>query len=100
MGTIAPMNSQNGSGRAMPRISGQTFFANSAARVYVTDNAFADPFGRGSRFFDNSDKFVPDGSRKPGVAAHDFKVGIANSRFYNPNQGFRFRNRSGNFGKL
>ena len=75
----------------MPRIARQAFFANAAARVDFADDAFADQVRRVRRFFDDADEFVSDRARKSGVTAHDFEIGIADSRLRDADQGFPIR---------
>jgi hypothetical protein len=79
MGTVAADDSENRAAWAVSLVACSTDGANSAARVYLADHAFADKVGPVVGAFNDADEFVSDRSVKTGVTAGDLKIGIADS---------------------
>src|SRR5436190_21753253 len=94
--TIAADDAENGPNRTMSRIAPQTFFAFTAAGVYLAHDALADDLRPIVRALDDADEFVPDRAFKPSIPAHDLEIGITNARPGNANKRFqrvvRYRN--------
>ena len=87
MSAVSPNDSQYGPARTVARIAGVAKFTLATARVDFADDPFADERVSG-RLLHDADKLMADGSFETGVAARDFKVGVADSRKQNAHERF------------
>src|ERR1044072_7826661 len=95
MSAAAPDNTQHRAIRAVPRITGKTESAFSAARVNFADHPFSQQVRRVVRALYHADKFVADRSGKSRVPAHDLKIGVTDAGHRHPNERLVFRSRLG-----